>query len=240
MPWNAFNTFGEFGDFVGGVANPLLALLAFLALLLTIRLQLKELSLSREELTLSRDELKRSASALEKQNSNLERQRLSQAFFDLFDMYKSVVAEMSAGSKENREIGKAALKKNLQPFLPYSFYSTEDWSIDKIRQVHADQNDELGNYFRIIYRILSYLHDNQPEGEFFADMFRAQLTTPELHLLFLNCVSDVGKPMEKYACAFQLFDNMPLPSGHNFREIAMNVDPKSFGKNTALLELASE
>lgn len=120
---NAFNSYGEFGDFVGGLANPLLALLGFMALLYTIKLQLNELSLSRQELSLTREELQRSASALEAQVSHLQTQRLSQAFFDIFDMYKSVVSEMDFGHKENRSTGKAALSKQVSRFYPYAYMS---------------------------------------------------------------------------------------------------------------------
>lgn len=237
FPWNAFKSFGEFGDFVGGVANPLLALLGFLALLYTIRLQLNELSLSRDELRLTRSELKRSASALEMQNASLERQRLSQAFFDLFEMYKSVVSEIEHGSGETRRTGKSALARKANGYSPYAYMTDSPWSIDSILKTHENQNDDLGSYYRIIYRILSFLSETGAPADFFADMFRAQLTTAELHLLFFNCISDVGRPMQKFANQFEIFDNMPLPSGRGFKDVAKAVDRKSFGTNEALLSL---
>lgn len=242
---SSFATLGQFGDFVGGVSNPLLALFGFLALLYTIKLQLEELSLSRKELTLTRAELNRSASALEKQNSNLERQRLSQAFFDLFEMYKSVVAEINSGQAEKRVLGKSALASKSTNYYPYSWMSEDQWSVDAIMKTHTEQNDDLGNYYRIIFRLLSFLADQGRadqgrEAEFFADMFRAQLSTAELHLLFFNCISEVGRPMQTFASKFELFDNMPIPPGQNFGNVIKEVDAKSFGKNEHLLKLCAE
>ncbi|QZD93188.1 putative phage abortive infection protein [Qipengyuania xiapuensis] len=233
----AFSTLGEFGDFVGGLANPLLALMGYLALLYTIKVQTRELELSRKELELTREELDRSATALEEQVATSERQRLSQSFFDLFEMYKSVVSEISYGMGDSRVVGKAAFEKFIFGFSPSGFDSNKTWSIERVQRAHDGQNARLGNYFRIIYRLLSFLNENGNDAEFFADMFRAQLTTAELHLLFFNCVSDVGSPMQKYAAKFELFDNMPVPHGDGFEAIAEKIDPKAFGENDALLSL---
>lgn len=232
---DAFASFGEFGDFVGGLANPLLAFMGYLALLYTIKVQTDELALSREELTLTREELERSASALEEQVATSERQRLSQSFFDLFEMYKSVVNEVAYGNGETRTTGKAALEKHIYSFTPP--FGKDEWSLTKVQDAHDSLNSKLGSYFRIIYRLLSFLSENGKDAEFFADMFRAQLTTTELHLLFFNCVSEVGKPMQKYAAQFELFDNMPIPPKRSFDLIAKEIDERSFGKNADLLSL---
>lgn len=230
-----FSGLGEFGDFVGGFANPMLALLGYLALLYTILLQRDELSLSREELKMTRQELERSASALEAQTKHFDQQNLSQAFFDLFQMYNSVVASIVSGA-ENKSGGKAALESYCNQFTPLH-WADVPWRLEDVVAKHKELNDTLGNYFRVIYRMYAYLNDTGKKGEFFADMFRAQLTTSELHLLFFNCISPVGKPMEKYAVKFELFDNMPVPSGDSFHVVAKALDKNSFGKNVALKEL---
>lgn len=235
----AFKGFGEFGDFVGGIANPLLALMGLLALLFTIRLQLRELSLSRKELELTREELKRSATALEEQTNHLDKQQLSRAFFDLFEMYKSVVSEIGYGAGSARVSGKEALERYRNRFYFHSVNQDHPWDLKQVQNLHSDFNDELGNYFRMIFRMLSFLRDKGEDAEFFADMFRAQLNTSELHLLFFNCVSEVGQPMEEFGKVFELFDNMSAPPGENFGSIAKKLDKKSFGKNKQLLSLVS-
>ena len=169
----------------------------------------------------------------------MEKQRLSQAFFDLFEMYKSVVAEIEYGTGEDRYIGKAALAKHAGRYhLSYS--GSHTWRLEDVKERHAKSNDNLGNYYRMIFRMLLFLSENGKAAEFYADMFRAQLSTRELHLLFLNCVSDVGKPMQTYANVFELFDNMPIPPGSNFEVIANELDVSSFGKNSELIQLITD
>lgn len=233
----AFAGLGEFGDFVGGLANPLLALLGFLALLYTIALQQKELGYSRSELELTRIELKRSATALENQSEQLNRQNASRAFFDLFEMYKSVVTSVERGTGDKRATGKAALEKFAERFYPYSIYARGAYSLEQVQEAHSDVNSDLGNYFRLIYRILAYLSSVHDQSDFYADMFRAQLSTAELHLLFFNCLSEVGAPMMQFSAEFALFDNMPIPPGDGLESILHNFDADAFGKNRELLVL---
>ena len=77
---------GAWGDTVGGVLNPIFSFLALLGLLWTIRLQSKELALSRKELVLSREELKGSREANEKLASAADQQNIENAFFQLFNL----------------------------------------------------------------------------------------------------------------------------------------------------------
>jgi len=50
---------------------------------------------------------------------------------------------------------------------------------------------EIGHYFRNLERILDYLRKNfGDEPEFFAKLFRAQLSRHEIALIYYNCLSD--------------------------------------------------
>ena len=221
----------QIGDFVGGTTTPILTALTFIGVLIGIALQ-------RRELIATREELERSAEALEKQVSHLEKQQLSQSFFDLFQMYKSVVTEISLGSGEHRSSGKAALERFALFHFPSSFHAPRKWEIDELLSVHSQYNDNLGNYYRIIFRIFGFLSEMGPPGRLYADMFRAQLTATELYLLFFNCISEVGQPLERYAVEFELFDNMPVPDGQGFHNVVNCLDPRSFGNNAELLRLS--
>ena len=48
---------GATGDFFGGILNPILSFSTVLLLIFSLRMQLKELSLTREEMTLNREEM---------------------------------------------------------------------------------------------------------------------------------------------------------------------------------------
>jgi Putative phage abortive infection protein len=230
-----FSTFGEFGDFVGGLANPALALMGYLALLYTIVLQQRELGLSRKELELTRLELSKSSLALESQAQGLEQQNLSRSFFDIFGMYKSCTAEISYGGQQ-KIFGKMALER-----ISYSYKAnlmdSNAWDVEKVRHHDFTRHFGLESYFRLIYRLLKYFDSFGSDGEFYVDLFRAQLTTPELQLLFLNCLTETGQPMIVYAERFQLFDNMEILPGLNLSELVGQLDPSAFGKNDSLLAL---
>ena len=73
---------GHFGEFVGGFAGPLLSFLALIAIILTVRLQSKQidisniqLELSRQALSESQEELKRSITAQERTGKSLQARR---------------------------------------------------------------------------------------------------------------------------------------------------------------------
>lgn len=76
---------GALGDYFGGILNPILGFASFIALLYTIRLQSKELAMTREELARSADASEKSGKALSSQLRTLERQAFENTLFKFFD-----------------------------------------------------------------------------------------------------------------------------------------------------------
>lgn len=70
--WFTQENFALFGDFIGGTLNPILGFATVGLLIWSIRLQMKELRLTREELTATKDEAEKSRLALEGQLSHLK------------------------------------------------------------------------------------------------------------------------------------------------------------------------
>ncbi|UML94871.1 hypothetical protein [Shewanella xiamenensis] len=68
--------FGAFGDFLGGVLNPILGFATVLLLVLSLRVQAKELSLSRDELVKSSSAMVLQVSLLQKESEINELTRL--------------------------------------------------------------------------------------------------------------------------------------------------------------------
>jgi uncharacterized membrane protein len=68
----------QFGDFLGGVLNPIFGFLTIIALILTIRIQMRELKLSRKT-------AERSANSLQKQHEILLSQAHEQRFYRLLE-----------------------------------------------------------------------------------------------------------------------------------------------------------
>ncbi|WP_323665891.1 putative phage abortive infection protein [Aliarcobacter butzleri] len=85
---------GTFGDFIGGTLNPIFALFSLFAIIYTIKIQTKELELSREELEATRKELEGSRIAQQEQSESLKLQNqatklqmFENTFFKLFDLF---------------------------------------------------------------------------------------------------------------------------------------------------------
>ncbi|MEH6735209.1 MAG: hypothetical protein V7690_11255 [Shewanella sp.] len=79
--WGNQADFGAFGDFLGGVLNPVLGFATVGLLIWSLRMQMRELVLSREQLTLTRQELKEtkeetalSRQAMEAQVTHLQKE----------------------------------------------------------------------------------------------------------------------------------------------------------------------
>lgn len=84
---------GVFGDYIGGTVGPLIALLAFLGLLWTIRINERELELTREELRHSRVALEQSNYIAE---GRAERERAEERKNDLSRVIHSISSDLNA------------------------------------------------------------------------------------------------------------------------------------------------
>jgi hypothetical protein len=95
------DTFGVFGDFIGGILNPTLAFLSFIALLITIRIQSKELKNSTEELA-------KSSEALTEQSKSLKIQNFENTFFNMINLHnegiKNILLKEDVQIKQMRGI----------------------------------------------------------------------------------------------------------------------------------------
>ena len=81
---NDHEKWGQFGDYLGGSLNPIFALLALIALLLTLKVQSRELAISA-------DELRNSAQALSEQSKALVLQNFENRFFNMVSLHHQIV-----------------------------------------------------------------------------------------------------------------------------------------------------
>ncbi|MDN5049792.1 putative phage abortive infection protein [Aliarcobacter butzleri] len=88
---------GQMGDFFGGTLNPILAFLSFCLLLITIKLQSKELKNSTKELA-------KSSKALKKQSKSLKIQNFESTFFNMLNLYFSLKNRLNQNPPEIRNI----------------------------------------------------------------------------------------------------------------------------------------
>lgn len=209
---NELSRWGQTGDFFGGVLNPVFGFLTVILLLRTLQQTERSLKQSEEELKLSREEMKRSADALSEQSKDLKQQTFERTFFDLLRLYNEIVdgfiikqdglSRLMEGSERAPDIGRDALliycrqfKKRLRSYMQENPDKELLEAINLIWfEFYKDKQNQLGHWFRSLYNILKFVDQSQINNKkFYADLLRAQLSSPELLCIFYNSNSNMGR-----------------------------------------------
>lgn len=203
---------GQFGDFFGGTLNPLLAFLGLIALLITLVIQSRELGLSTRELA-------NSAKALSEQSQSLKKQNFESTFFEMVKLLNSIVQDLDLGEKvKGRDCFKVFYRTRLRGQFGVKSLPTpiQNENLKRIRVAYGAffgaNQQEIGHYFRTLYRIYKYLDEEAPEERktMYAGIIRAQLSSYELDLLFYNCLHDVGEKFKPLVERYAVFENMAV------------------------------
>lgn len=224
---------GVFGDFLGGVLNPILTFFTLFGLIVTIVIQRQELRLSRHEYEKTADAL--STQAIETTFFNildLHHKIVDNLKVDLEELsYRSEAERVLKGvsaSFLNTQLGIKATSKSskiegrqvfeeILAFLSIEAKSPED-SLGRYKNIQKHHNHVLGHYFRNLYQALKVI-DSYEENKLtveqkrkYSSILRAQLSTKELALLFINCVdgvSDSGQ-FKNLLVEFKMLEHLPI------------------------------
>lgn len=234
---DAASLFGTFGDFIGGTFNPLLTFVSVFLLIGTISIQHKELALTRKELTLTRAESEKTATAL-------NTQAIENTFFNILKLHNDISLNL------NSVIG--FLYKNTRDKTEYKgrdvFISILD-EVKKERQYGVNENKPnviyknyikiqkyhnhiLGQYFINLYQALKLIdsYNDQilsPEDKKkYSSILRAQLSTKELAVLFLNCLDGVcdNGQFKNLLIKYSILEHLPIVQiDNNTFELANDI-----------------
>lgn len=234
---------GVFGDFLGGVLNPILTFFTLFGLIATIVIQRQELRLARHEYEKTADAL--STQAIETTFFNildLHHKIVDNLKVDLEDLsyrseaekaLKGITASfinsqlgVSGSSKKSKVEGRAVFEEILA-FLSIEA-KTPDEALERYKNIQKHHNHILGHYFRNLYQALKII-DGYEENKLtygekrkYSGILRAQLSTKELALLFVNClegVSDSGQ-FKNLLIEFQMLEHLPIQKHENGYSLA--------------------
>lgn len=215
------NTWGLFGDFIGGALNPILAFLGLIALLITIRLQSKELVNAAKE-------LEKSTKALEDQGESLKKQNIESTFFQLLKLHNDIVSDLDIRKKSDSKLlhsGRDCFRKwkkelrDIMRGMAHEVYP-ETVIVKRSYEVfYEEHGSDVGHYFRNLYRIIKFIDEEITQNpDFYTGLVRAQLSSDEQFLLFYNGLSLYGKKfkdlIEKYSL-LEHFDKSQLFDENN-------------------------
>lgn len=236
---------GVFGDFLGGILNPILTFFTLFGLIATIVIQRQELRLARHEYEKAADAL--SAQAIETTFFNildLHHKIVDNLKVDLEELSYRSEAEKAlkgvAASIINTQLGVnasfsapkgkvegRAVFEEILAFLSIEAKSPED-ALERYKNIQKNHNHILGHYFRNLYQALKII-DGYEENKLtseekrkYSSILRAQLSTKELALLFVNClegVSDSGQ-FKNLLIEFQMLEHLPIQKSKNGYSLA--------------------
>lgn len=238
--WQTAQYWGQIGDFIGGLLNPLLSFVALLAVLANLVLQRKELALARVDAEEARNIQKEQSQIFEKQNFESVFFQLLDTHSRLSSSvrlkYKVGDEEVSYQGAEAFD----ALVKRYVPTHKISrgvFRGSDDELKQEIVACAAifmeDQGEVNGHYFRNIYQILKYIDSygqdsatllrsggpgikvlramrSYHQQRTYANMLRAQLSSNEVAVLFLNCLYPSGEGLKFYVEKFSMLKTLPF------------------------------
>ncbi|MDC0764204.1 putative phage abortive infection protein [Brevibacillus sp. AG] len=220
---------GTVGDWFGGTTMPLLTFLSYVAVIIALIMQREELGLQRKELRETRDVF--------------IIQRFETTFFNMITLHNDIVQNIKfetvqSGKEAQIEIytGRAAFEFLYNKLdIPLTQGPRLSSIIEGYNDFFEEYQDMVGHYFRNLYRITKFIHENDnlsmTEKKNYIGILRAQLSTYELLLIFYNGLSDFGS--EKFLPLikkYDLLDNMneTLLKGLNGqdRPVFYNFEPE--------------
>lgn len=202
--------------------NALFSGLAFWGVIYAILLQRNELALQRKELELTRNEVRGQKEQLKAQNVTLEHQRFENTFFSLLNLFSDLVNSIEIGQplSGNSLKGRACFSLFFNEFQnAYGNVKMETKSQDLLvlckgsyDRFAGSRQIYVGHYFRTLYNIIKFVANSEVGNkQIYVNLVRAQLSSPELNLLFYNCLSDYGnKKFKPFVEQFGLLENMEL------------------------------
>jgi hypothetical protein len=201
---------GLFGDYIGGVLGTVFSFLAFVALLMTLRIQSKELALSSTE-------LHNSTNALKDQHIALEKQAFDNRFFNMVTLHHQIVnaidlrsnGTVTSTGRDSLKVFYERLKPKLKSAARGDHLSYEDGIRDFYEEFFEKHGHELSHYFRNFYRILKFIDESSiPNKTDYTGMLRAQLSNQELALIFYNGFTKHGQKLKPLLEKYAIFENV--------------------------------
>lgn len=229
-------TWGTFGDFIGGTLNPLFALFSLFAIIYTIKIQTKELELSREELEATRKELEGSRIAQQEQSESLKLQNeatklqmFESTFFKLFELHNDKYEK---------------LKNRLDWFNNHVLADNEssDGKIYILNKFTMYRRDQLYTYLLTLFGLLIFIDkEDSKNTNLYIGLVKASINNGYiLTYIALECMSNDNLKIliEKYS----LLESLNLVGRNRKTEICLilnDFDKNAFGLNEDLLEMLS-
>ncbi|MDM1503787.1 hypothetical protein HX071_16540 [Myroides marinus] len=198
LGWDIVNNSADwsaFGSFVGGLLGPFFSFMSFVGILITLHLQSKQndqnviISMITKNLELHNQNLNNVKFERGTKTNNITTYQGINAFHFLYEN------ELKAFFKSEQNLDSS---RNCEDLIELAF--------DKL---YKKEGKSFGFYFRNLYYIFDTIDKSENINQiYYAKLVRAQLSIPELQLLFYNCVYSKGSNFKKYAEKYCLLNGL--------------------------------
>ncbi len=225
--------FGTFGDFFGGVLGSIWALCGVILFYLALKeqsvdfannrealvKQIEALNIQTKEFSLQRTELIESRKIFTEQAKTLKLQRFESTFFSLIELYNKVILNLCNQDSTNNYFKSLKIKLEKNYVHCDCVHKTHQLSARFYLTLFYDNKEELGYYFRTIYRILSIIDNSELtdlEKIMYVKILRSQLSENELLIIYYNADTKYGKKLYSYILKYNLLKHLPILSKLEF------------------------
>lgn len=196
--------------------------------------QEEEIRLTREELRQTREELHGQKVQLEEQSRTFRQQRFENTFFQMLQLHHVIVNSVDVTEAPSLRwlTRRADQREQLAVFSSRDAFAelyrrlSERYANRKHEQgplsasdavqlvyepLYNEHQSDLGHYFRHLYSTVRVIKESDAESKLlYTSILRAQLSAPEMLLLFYNGLSVYGRDRFKPLIEeFHLLNNMP-------------------------------
>lgn len=230
--YEMYKDFGPVGDWIGGSSTPIITLASFIILIAAFLAQKQELQSTREELNLTRKEFKDQNTTLSKQRFENTFFHLVTLHHDIVNSIEHTeeVPQVDSYTKTHY-ITKVLRGRAYLSEISKTLYS-QDWTdifttdqlLQKYYRIYEENQSILGHFFRNLYHIVKFIDESEElsihdtlgnndvesvhERKKYIRIIRAQLSTPELLLIFYNSMTTEGSEFLKLVKKYKLLNNL--------------------------------
>lgn len=217
---------GQLGDFFGGILNPIVGFSSLIVLTITLIVMYRNMIHSKESADIFKEQLliqrfeDNFFKLVDLHNSIVEKLSFSPSVVNsnkvLVFQYKNNSNEMFYGSDVFVKVVELLSKKQLGNL------NTSKAVIRLYSEIQSNNNNILSHYFRNLYQVIKYIKNNNNllgnHANEYSAILRAQLSTPELVLLFLNCLDEIHVDTGEFKLLlieYKLLEHLPIVNSSN-------------------------
>ena len=192
------------------------------------------------EFELQRDELRETREVFKIQTDTIQIQQFESTFFSLLNLHHQIVNSISHSVQKNKfpnqrhkltesekqekiEIayhGRDVLELYQKKFIEIYNYKkyNENYSNDSLLLTESYEfffnkfNSDLGHYFRNLYHLFKFVNNSKVSNkQQYTSLIRAQLSNPELFLLYYNGISNYGNKFLPLMKQYDILKNFSKP-----------------------------